>query len=154
MGLILDDGFDILDDGFEDEWRDLGFYCDHDTKEQQYRLVGSRAGLHKFCDLLRSYVADPRNEMQSEHEHYGPYGLEVMTWPEAGIDDHAIYGPLPKLAELATIIEGRLAEATAGERLTIRDEFAANAEFCIVLDVREDGFDPATTTFARDDRAN
>jgi hypothetical protein len=124
------------------EWRALGFYCDHDTRNREYRLVGSRSGLHKFSELLRAYVADPRNEKQSEHEHYGPYGLEVMTWPEPGIDDHAIHGPLSKLADLATILENRLVHAKPGDRISIRDEFAPNAEFSLVLDVREDHFDP------------
>jgi hypothetical protein len=123
-------------------WRALGFYCDHDTQRREYRLVGSRSGLRNFSDLLRTYVSDPRNELISEHEHYGPYGLEVMTWAEPGIDDHAIHGPLPKLAELALIVERRLASARPGDRITIRDEFAPNADFSIVLDIREDGFDP------------
>jgi len=124
------------------EWRELGFYCHHDTKNREYRLIGSRSGLKRFSDLLRAFVADPRNELKSEHEHYGPYGLEVMTWPEAGIDDHAIHGPLPKLAELALMVERQLAVAKPGDHISIRDAFAPNAEFSIILDVRPDGFDP------------
>ncbi len=58
------------------------------------------------------------------------------------MDDHAIHGPLPKLAELALIVESRLAGAQPGDRIAIREEFAPNAEFSLVLDVREDGFDP------------
>jgi hypothetical protein len=133
-----------MSDPFDDEWRELGFYCHHDTQGREYRLVGSRAGLLRFAELLRAYVADPRNEQQSEHEHYGPWGLEVMTWPEAGIDDHAIQGPLPKLAELASLVEQRLVDASPGQRLQIRDEFAPGAEFALVFDVRDDSFDPAS----------
>jgi hypothetical protein len=67
------------------EWRELGFFYDRDDVSKEWRLVGSREGLRHFAGLLRAYVADPRNEMKSEHEHYGPYMyLEVMTWPEAG----------------------------------------------------------------------
>jgi len=131
-------------DPWAQEWRDLGFYCDHDTKNRQYRLVGSRSGLRRFSDLLRDYVADPRNELQSEHEYYGPSGLEVMTWPEAGIDDHAIQGPLPALAELASIVGRLLSAATPGDRISIREEFAPKAECSLVLDIRDDGFDPAS----------
>ena len=124
------------------QWRELGFYCHHDTRNQEYRLIGSRAGLRRFADLLRAYVGDPRNARISEHEHYGPYGLEIMTWSHPGIDDHAISGPLPKLAELADIVESRLASVQAGARVSIRDGFAPGAPFDLVLDVRADGFDP------------
>ena len=127
---------------FDDQWRELGFYCDHDTKAKHYRLIGSRSGLMRFASLLREYVADPRNATKSEHEHYGPWGLEVMTWPEAGMDDHAIHGPLSKLVGLADIVERSLSAAVPGQRVRIREEFSPAAEFTLVLDVRADGFDP------------
>ena len=130
-------------DPFEDDWRELGFYCNHDTAGRRYQLVGSCSGLMRFAELLRKYVSDPRNEMQSEHEHYGPYGLEVMTWPTAGMDDHSIHGPLPKLAELAEIVERKLATAKPGDSILIREEFCAEGDFSLLLDVREAGFDPA-----------
>lgn len=109
---------------------------------RQYQLIGSRSGLQRFAVLLRAYVADPRNEMKSEHEQYGPYGLEVMTWPEAGMDDHSVHGPLPKLAERAEVVDSKLATAMPGDRLLIREDFAPSAEWSLVLDVREEGFDP------------
>lgn len=130
-------------DPFEDDWRELGFYCNHDTAGRRYHLVGSCSGLMRFAELLRIYVSDPRNEMQSEHEHCGPYGLEVMTWPKAGMDDHSIHGPLPKLAELATVVERKLATAKPGDSIVIRDEFSEEGDFSLLLDVREAGFDPA-----------
>jgi hypothetical protein len=89
-------------------------------------------------------VADPRNELQSEHEHFGPYAyLEVMTWSEAGFDDHAIYGSLGDLSRLASLVEARLSKAQVGSRISIREEFAPASPYALVLDVREDGFDPA-----------
>jgi hypothetical protein len=49
------------------------------------------------------------NEVKSEPEHYGPYGyLEVMTWPEAGIDDHAIHGPSSALEGLAGLVDAKV----------------------------------------------
>jgi len=131
-----------MEDPFDDEWRELGFYCHHNSSGREYRLVGPRSGLLRFAELLRAYVSDPRNELESEHEHYGPWGLEVMTWPEAGMDDHAIHGPLPKLAELADLVERRLSGAAPGQQIRIRDEFTPSAEFTLVLDVRRDDFDP------------
>ena len=127
------------------DWRELGFYYHRDDNNKTWTLVGSRAGLLRFRDALLSYVADPRNALQSEHEHYGPYGyLEVMTWPDAGFDGHAIRGPLPDLERLANLIDQRLAVEIPGSTMRIRDEFAVDSPYALVLDVRDDGFDPAS----------
>ena len=126
------------------EWRELGFFYDRDDQAGVWRITGSRVGLLRFRDVLLEYAADPRNALRSEHEHYGPYmHLEVMTWPEAGFDDHAIRGPLTELARLARLIEAKLATARPGSSVLIRDEFAADSPYALVLDLREDGFDPA-----------
>src|ERR1700730_6781872 len=94
------------------EWRELGFFYDRDNQTKVWKLTGSRAGLLRFRDALLAYVADPRNALKSEHEHYGPYAyLELMTSPEAGFDDHAIRGPLADLGRLASIIESKLAQS-------------------------------------------
>jgi hypothetical protein len=66
-----------------------------------------------------------------------------MTWPEPGFDDHAIRGSLSDLKRLATIVETKLAVAQPGETICIRDEFAANTPYALILEVREDGFDPS-----------
>src|SRR3954466_13369192 len=127
------------------EWRELGFFYDRDDQAKLWQLTGSRAGLLRFRDVLRSYAADPQNQLQSEHEHYGPYGyLEVMTWPEAGFDDHAIRGSLADIARLATIVEKKLAAALPGSTIRIREEFAANSPYELILEVKEDEFDPAS----------
>jgi hypothetical protein len=127
------------------EWRELGFFYDRDDQTRVWKLTSSRAGLLRFRDALLSYVADPRNASKSEHQHYGPYAyLEVMTWPEAGFDDHAIRGSLTDLARLAKLIEVKLAAARPGSSVLIREEFAADSPYALVLDLREDGFDPAT----------
>jgi hypothetical protein len=127
------------------EWRELGFFYDRDDESKVWKLTGSREGLLRFRDALLSYVDDPRNAMKSEHEHYGPYMyLEVMTWPEAGFDGHAIRGPLADLARLAKLIESKLATALPGSSVLIHDEFAVDSPYALILDLREDGFDPAT----------
>jgi hypothetical protein len=126
------------------EWRELGFFYDRDDQIRIWKLTGSRAGLLRFRDALRSYVTDPRNALKSEHEHFGPYSyLEVMTWPEAGFDEHAIRGPLDDLARLGNLIETKLATARPGSCIRIQEEFAAASPYALVLDLREDGFDPA-----------
>jgi hypothetical protein len=93
---------------------------------------------------LLSYAADPRNALKSEHEHYGPYSyLEVMTSSNAGFHHHAIEGSLADLARLAVLIETKLATARPGSTVRIREEFATDGPYALVLDLREDGFDPA-----------
>jgi hypothetical protein len=131
------------------EWRKLGFFYDLDDASREWRVTGSRSGLLCLRDLLLAYVADPRNRVESEHEHYGPYHyLEVMTWSEAGIDDHAIRGTLPDLERLAQIIEARVNQAAPGATIRIQEDFAANSPYSLVLEVREDDFDPATADSA------
>lgn len=126
------------------EWRELGFHYERDDEAREWRLTGSRDGLLEFRDLLLAYAGNPRNDLDSEHEHYGPYSyLEVMTWPDPGLDNHSIHGSLADLARLASLIEAKVSAADAGDRIVIGDEFAAGCPYQIVLRVREDGFDPA-----------
>jgi len=66
-----------------------------------------------------------------------------MTWPEAGLDEHAIRGPLTDLMRLAKLIEAKIATAHPGSTVVIQKEFAADSPYALVLDLREDGFDPA-----------
>jgi hypothetical protein len=66
-----------------------------------------------------------------------------MTWPEAGFDGHAMRGPLEDLARLAKIIESKLDASRPGSFIKIREEFAPGSPYALVLDLREDGFDPA-----------
>jgi hypothetical protein len=115
-------------------------------------VTGSRSGLLRLRDLLLDYVADPRNRAESEHEHYGPYQyLEVMTWSEAGFDGHAIRGTLSDLERLARIIEARVHESAPRATIRIREDFATNSPYSLVLEVREDDFDPPTADSALPD---
>ena len=66
-----------------------------------------------------------------------------MTWLEAGFDDHAIRGPVADLARLAALIQTKLTTARPGSTVRIQEEFATDSSYALVLDVREDGFDPA-----------
>ena len=135
---------DSTNDSTRREWRQLGFFYERDDQARIWKLTGSRAGLLRFRDALLAYIGNPSNASIREHEHYGPYFyLKVMTWPEAGCDDHSIRGPLTDLAHLANLIEAKLAMAIPGSSVVIREEFAADSPYALVLDVREDGFDPA-----------
>src|ERR1700693_5509626 len=115
----------MTEEQIRQQWRKLGFYCELDDQRRRWTLTGSRAGLLYFPDLLLGYVADPKNATDGEHEHYGPYGsLEVMTYPKAGFDGHAIRGSLTGLARLAELVEVKLASAEPGLPIVIREEFA------------------------------
>lgn len=126
------------------EWRELGFFYDRDDVAKTWKLVGSRSGLLRFRDALLAYVANEVNVKESEHEQYGPYMyLEIMTWHEAGFDDHSTHGPLPELKRLGEIIEGKLIAAQPGATIAIQNEFSANSPYALILEVRKDNFDPA-----------
>ena len=135
---------ETLNEKLRSEWRELGFYYESDDQAKEWRLIGSRAGLLRFRDLLLQYVTDPRNEMKSEHEHYGPYSyLEIMTWSEPGMDGHSIHGSLDDLRRLAGIVEQKLLGAQPDATVRIADEYAEAAEYALILFVRKDAFDPA-----------
>ena len=136
---------DAANQAMQQEWRELGFFYDRDDESRTWRLTGSREGLQSFRDALLAYVADPRNAVDSEHEHYGPYMyLKVMTWPKAGFDDNSIRGTLSDLKRLANIIDAKLAAVAPGSTVVIREEFATDSPYSLVLSVCQDGFDPAS----------
>ena len=134
----------ITDDQIKQGWRKLGFYCEIDAEKRMWTLTGSRAGLLYFPDLLLGYVNDPQNATDGSKQHYDPYGsLVIMTYTDAGLDGNAIRGSLAALTHLAELVEQRLAIAEPGEQIKIREDFAAESPFALLLDVRADGFDPA-----------
>jgi hypothetical protein len=55
-----------------DEWRALGFFYDVDDAAQRWRLVGSKAGLRRFAEMLRTYASNPKHAVPGEHDHFGP----------------------------------------------------------------------------------
>jgi hypothetical protein len=134
-----------LKDLTREEWRALGFHYDREDSTKQWRLSGSRVGLLRFAELLDSYVADPRNQLLSEHEHYGPYSyLEVMTWQDAGVDDHSIHGSLEDLERLGVLITSTVEQLRPGQSAEIREHFAADPNYGLMLSLQDDGFDPAS----------
>lgn len=68
-----------------------------------------------------------------------------MTYPDAGIDGNAIRGSLDDLTRLAELVEARLATAEPGSPIQIREDFAPGSPYSLLLDVRADGFDPASS---------
>lgn len=126
------------------EWRQLGFHYNRNEAAKEWILTGSRSGLLRLRHLLLEYCEDPRNALESEHEHYGPYlYFKIMTWREAGIDRDGIYGTRDDLRRLALLIEKRIARADPGTDVLISDDYAPS-DYRLRFSVREDGFDPSS----------
>lgn len=126
------------------EWRELGFFYDRDDGAKEWRIVGTKGSLRHFAEILRNYAADARNNVISEHEHYGPYMyLEIGTWTTSEITDHWIAGPLNNLLELAAVVEIRLEHADVGDSIRLREAFAPASTYEIVLEIKDESFDPA-----------
>lgn len=126
------------------EWRDLGFFYERDDESKEWRILGSRSGIGKFANILREYSQNPVNLKLSEHEHLGPYSyLEIGTWTEAVITDHWIAGRLPDIARLAALVEEQASSSSIGDRIDLRRYYAPDAPYDLVIEIREDNFDPA-----------
>lgn len=128
-----------------DGWRELGFFYDQDDSAKAWKIIGSRAGIQGFAQLLRGYVAAPANAQLSEHEHFGPYMyLKIVTSTAPAIGETAISGTLNDLLRLADIVEAKLASAHDGDAFTISKDWAEKADFSLVFEVRSNDFDPPT----------
>ena len=128
-----------------EEWRSLGFFYDRNDDAAAWTLLGPKKGLERFSVLLRNYASKPKNQLKSEHEHFGPYMyLKIMTWPEAGIGRKAIHGTLEDLKRLADIVDQKLEEICIGEPLDISFDYAVNSEYRLVLNLSPDNTDPAS----------
>lgn len=128
----------------EADWRALGFYYDRDDENHEWIIVGSKDGLIRFCECLKSYASDESNIGISEHDHYGPYSyLKIMTWSELGISQSSIHGSLSDLLRLSKLIQSKL-DTTRDDSIVIADEYVPGCDYKIVLKVMDDGFDPAS----------
>ena len=117
------------------EWRELGFFYDCDDAEKRWRIVGTRAGLYRFCDELLAFAGNRKNEPKSEHVHLGPYMyLELGSWPTPQITDHWIAGPLSTLRELAHVARSKVGSAAVGAAFSLRDAFAPGSPYDLVLE--------------------
>lgn len=126
------------------EWRELGFFYDRNDEVQEWRLQGTKTGLKRFTTAMRLYAENQKNELLSEHEHFGPYMyLELGTWRKSEITEHWIAGPLKEIAALADTVEERLDSASVGDCIFLRPVFAPSSPYEFVLEVCEDTFDPA-----------
>ena len=126
-------------------WRELGFFCGRDKAAKEWRIVGSVKGLRKFAAEIRSYASNPAHDRLSEYTHFGPaMNLEIGTSHQTEITEQWIGGPLVDLLRLATLIEQSAQNNVVGKRIALRANFSPMAPYELVLDVRDDAFDPAS----------
>ena len=126
-------------------WRELGFFCGRNDAAKEWRVVGSVKGLRKFAAEIRSYASNPAHDRLSEYTQFGPaMNLEVGTSHQTEITEQWIGGPLVELLRLATFIERSAQANVVGKCITLRSNFSPMAPYELILDVRDDAFDPAS----------
>ena len=126
-------------------WRELGFFCGRDRAAKEWRIVGSVKGLRKFAAEIRQYASNPAHDRLSEYTHFGPaMNLEVGTSHQTEITEQWIGGPLVDLLRLATFIERSAQDNVVGKCVALRSNFSPMAPYELILDVRDDAFDPAS----------
>jgi hypothetical protein len=77
--------------------------------------------------------------------HLGPaMNLEVGTSHQTEITDQWIAGPLADFRHLAALIDQSVQANMVGKRISLRSNFSPMAPYELILDVREDAFDPAS----------
>ena len=124
-------------------WRELGFFCGRDKAAKEWRIVGSVKGLRKFAAEIRKYASNPAYDRLSEYTHFGPaMNLEVGTSHQTEITEQWIGGPLVDLLRLATLIEQSAQANVVGKRIALRATFSPMAPYELILDVRDEAFDP------------
>ncbi len=126
-------------------WRELGFYCGKNDAAKEWRIVGSVKGLRKFAAEIRAYASNPANDRLSEYTQLGPaMNLEIGTSHQTEITEQWIGGPLADLLRLATFIERSVQANVVGKCVNLRSNFSPMAPYELILDVREESFDPAS----------
>ena len=126
-------------------WRALGFFCGRNDAAKEWRIVGSVAGLRKFAAEVRKYASNPAHDRLSEYTQFGPaMNLEIGTSHQTEITEQWIGGPLVELLRLATLIERSAQANVVGKRIALRANFSPMAPYELILDVRDDAFDPAS----------
>ena len=67
-----------------------------------------------------------------------------MQGSQPEINDHWIAGPLQNLSLFASVINRAVDHAQVGDCLSLRRDFAPNSSYDLVLEMRDNLFDPAT----------
>jgi hypothetical protein len=69
--------------------------------------------------------------------------FEVGPSHQTEITEQWIGGPLVELLRLATLIEQSAQNNVVGKHIALRSNFSPMAPYELILDIRDDAFDPA-----------
>lgn len=128
-----------------EDWRTLGFYYECDEIKQEWRFVGSRTGLRNLAYLFIEYSSNPYNMRNSEHQHYGPYMyLKIATAPDFGIGKYGFRGSLDNFHDLGRQINDKIMSAAQNTTIIFVPVWSGMADYRLIFDVRQEGFDPAS----------
>jgi hypothetical protein len=130
------------------EWNELGFYYEYDNSFKQWRFFGSKKGIYKFSDLIKSYSSKLSNDAISEHIHLGPYYyLKIMTWNEPMVSKNSIAGSLSDLARLSKLISDRTSSTEIGNIFIISTDYSITSTATMLFVIMSDSFIPASIEF-------
>jgi hypothetical protein len=134
-----------IDQRIKAEWRALGFYYElvENKNRNEWHFYGSRQGLQHFLELLDEYTNNPANDVDSEHQHYGPYNyLKIMTWHKPTITPNYIAGTITDLKTFRSILADKMDQTQSGQSFSIDEEYGADNTATLIFFVMEKDFDP------------
>ncbi len=124
-------------------WKQAGFICWFDPLASTWRIAGSRESLRHFCEELRAHARS--GEKHRRGRGHGPFPfINEGTRERPRISREGIFGTPDDILRLADLIERDLPRSVPGETQLIEWQYAENSPAKLVIEVREDDFDPAT----------
>ncbi len=125
-------------------WTFVGFYFAPDHGQRVWRFTGTAPGLSLLPVLLRRVASGGAGG--EGYEVSSGQRFSIRVWERPGIDDEGIYGPIDTLKRLAALIEAWLAQPERSGDLRIDTEYAADAEYGIVVHETPDDIHPTAVT--------
>ena len=138
----------MTEDQIKQKWRELGFFCELDDQKKTWTLTGSRARLLFFPDVLLGYVnRSGKREGRKSKALRGTPDPRRNDLAGASISAATRFAAPRDACPLAGSLRPRrsLPALNRVEDFGVREEFADDSPYTLVLDVRADGFDPHLT---------
>jgi hypothetical protein len=112
---------------------------------RRWEFSGDRLGLQRFYNELMNFIVSTKSLDLSEHIHLGPYSyLKIVKWDSAFISSDGFYGTNQDFKKLADIFLVKLKSVKANCSFTIDEEFSKSNKAYLLVNIKEDGFDPSS----------